>query len=698
MPQTVNIDGVGVVHFPDDFTHDQITHAIETEILPQATPKPTASAAADVKPEAPNALERFGRGMTDIGDRAAQLWMNAGSAMNLPGYRAGPGGQSLADVGTQQMNAENAQYEAGRAAGAPDGKPGIDMMRMAGNAVATAPLALAGGPATSLLGRAGVGALQGALGGAAQYDPTNSLLGSAQNVGLGALGGGVAGPALGAAGDGISSGLQALLGRIRGAAATLGGKATDSAIINAVPELAQLAPEARYNLIAEAQAQVRKTGDFSTEQLGRKANLLEQGVTPTKSMVTRDPADWTQERNLQKLSQSPDETLAGFGKQMTDVYQGNDRALAGKLQSFSQGLPAGTQEGHGQTVMQALDGLSRASQKDVSAVYDTVRQARGDELASDARNLHSTLDDLSDSPAADPVTEAAKRRLKKLGMLDAQGNLTDKTLTVTQAEGLRQFINQQPNVYGKSQIIKAIDSDVLSGLGDDAFKGARAGAKARFDMLDNPATQRALNAYGELQQGKTAQNFVKSQVIDAADQDVRSLVGTIGSLPKDKAAQTMDSLRAGLMQHLQDKAINPNSGQFSGAKLSTAMRDLGDTKLVTVLGGQTTQKLKKLARAGLDATYQPAYAAVNHSNTAPMLMSLIQKGRAIPGVPLIVNENAEKLAARSGYQSQLADILAARSGQAKGGSAERLQTLAKILSGAGPGVSNAALNQARNSQ
>jgi len=76
---------------------------------------------------------------------------------------------------------------------------------------------------------------------------------------------------------------------------------------------------------------LRQTGQLNAEQLGRRANLLAQGVTPTRSMVTRDPADWSIERNLQKLAQSPDESLAAPGRELTDIYQGNDAALAQRL-------------------------------------------------------------------------------------------------------------------------------------------------------------------------------------------------------------------------------------------------------------------------------------------------------------------------------------------------------------------------------
>jgi len=46
----------------------------------------------------------------------------------------------------------------------------------------------------------------------------------------------------------------------------------------------------------------------------------------------------------------------------------------------------------------------------------------------------------------------------------------------------------------------------------------------------------------------------------------------------------MGNIRAGVIRHLQDRAINENSGQFSGAKLNSALNDLGEAKLTRIFG------------------------------------------------------------------------------------------------------------------
>lgn len=680
MPQPVKIVGFGTVNFPDDFTSEQIQQAIERDVLPQAQNK--TSTPDEFKMEPPGAWARAGRGAQDVVDRLSQLTIGGMEKVGL----VAPG---ISDIATQAMQADREEFEAKKD---PDK---FDFAGLAGNAGMQAPLALLPGGQKTLASRIFAGAAQGGASGMLQFDPTNSLLGTAKNVGIGAGVGAVAAPVVGYVSNKVGDGVRHILGRLKGLGAKFSGEASEQAILKAVPELQTLTPEERIPLIEEAKKQIAKMGSLDDAAMSRKANLVANEMTPTKSMVTRDPADWTLERNLQKLAQSPDEQLSTVGRELTDVYQGNDAAMTRQLEKLGANVPKATQEGYGMTVMKSIDDLADASQKDVSALYKVVRETKGEDLASDARRVVEVWDELKDSPVADPITEAVKRRLTRLGMLDEAGKLTSKTLTVREAEGLRQFINQQPNVFGKAQIIRAIDEDVLGGAGEDAFKVARDAASARFDVLGNPATQKALNAYGELTQGKTSQNFIKTQVIDAAAQDVKTLVATLGKIGDEaKKTEALNAMKGGVLSYLQSKAINPNSGKFSGAALNKAVLEIGDEKLVLTLGQAEATKLKSLARAALDATYEPAYSAVNHAGTAPMLMSLMQKARTIPGIPLLVTDEAQKAAARSGYQGQLADVLAAKAGELPQ-APQSVARLAEALRLAAPPAAATALNQQR---
>lgn len=656
--RVVKVPGIGDVQFPAEMTDAQVVEAIQRNLgqspqdperakrmaaLPQSMRNIDADNQAVFDSTAPKGWERVGRGALDVGQGVKQLGLQATDATGIT--------EGAAPAYTAKVNDEIGRYEQDRAA---SGEQGFDWLRLGGQAMATAPaMLLPGAGATTMLGRAGGGALGGGAAGVSMFAPTGT---AGERIKAGATGaaiGAVAAPVIGFGVDKIGAGLKSLLGRFQGRVTQI----TEADILQALPDIQTLPPEAQQSLIAEAQAMVRQTGAFDAEQLARKANLLAQGVQPTKSMVTRSPADWARERNLSKLGQSPDPQLSGLANDLTDVYQANDAALAAKLPAV-----AGTAEQKGETVMRSLSDLADASQEEVGKLYQQVETQRGADLAADARNLFARLGELQDSVAADNLTTSVLRRLKRFGMVDDTGNLTSQSLTVKQAEELRKFINQQPSGFGKRDLISALDEDVLGGLGEDAYSGARAAARERFAMLGNPATQRALNTFGELGQGKTAQNFIQSQIINGSDQDVASLIQTLGQIPDEAArAEATTALRDGLLGHLRSVAINPNSNQFSGAALNKALNEIGEKKLGAILGMEQAQQLRNLARAALDATYQPPYAAVNSSNTAPMGMSFLRNARGLTGIPIpFINDAAEATAARSGYARQLADVLAAR--------------------------------------
>lgn len=655
-----------------DAGDEQAASAFAAEIQRlQSAPRMPSAQEPQIAAEKPSTLVSVGRGASDITQGLKQRLFQAADALPTPQpsiqeLREGmPGTENLSDEEvrakynevagdlsgdyTARVNEDIARYEEGRG---PDA--GIDVGRIVGNAAMSFPLVRAIPGGASFMSRAGSGATQGGISGAVQFDPTDSGGGAAKNAAVGAGAGAVFAPLAGFIGDKLGKIGSSIAGRVRGS-----GKEGDLLVARAEQAVREAAPDLPpdkfRDLVQEATAQIRKTGNLSAEELRRKALQLEVGARPTKATVTRSPIDWSQERNLQKLAQSPDEGLNSAGRDMTAVLQGNDAALRGRLGEIGGNLPRRTMEEQGSVVMESLDDLAKASQKDVSKLYEQVRISRGEELASDAKNLAQTLDNLRDNTYAEKLVGSVTNKLKRFGMLDAEGQLTNKSLTVTQAEELRKFVNTLPNDFGRKDIIRAIDADVMGGLGDDAFGGARAAAAARKEMLDNPATQRALNTLGELQEGKTAQNFVKQQLIGGSEKDVKALIDTIAQMEPGQAKQATEAMRGGVLQYLEDAAINPNTGKFSGANFDKALRAIGDKKLTAILGEQMTKQIKNLAEAGVDLTVEPAYSAVNHSNTGGLLGSYFmpQLKRIAPQWMENQARISQQIGARQGVNSAL---------------------------------------------
>ncbi len=633
------------VNAPEGATQAQVLEYAQSQFKRKSVPREV------VKPDPIPFAARAGRGAMDFIDRLTQLTI---AGMEKTGFVS----EGTGDRATQAMHEDQLRYEADRQAAA-DGNAGFDGARLLGNIGMQSPLALLPG-GKGFLGRMKAGAIQGGMSGALQFDPSNSLMGSLRNTALGAGTGAVVSPVAGYLGDKLAQGIRYSLGRLRGLRTSQDLQTVAQQVIDEVPT-DQLSLESKATLLSEAQEQISRTGSLDADALARKANLLANDVTPTKSMVTRNPADWSRERNLQKLGQSQDDNLAALGRRLTDIYSANDRALANRLDFIGRDLPRGrTQEAYGAAVMESIGDLADTSQKEVGRLYNEVEQKFGSQLASDAKQLKSVLEELRDNAYSEKLVTSVSNRLKRFGMLDNEGNLTANTLTVKQAEELRKFVNTLPNDFGKRQIVNAIDQDVLGGFGDDAFKAARSAAAGRKGMLENPATQKALSALGELSEGKTAQNFIRTQVVNAADRDVNTLMATIEKMEAGPRNEALGALRAGVMSYLRDKAINESSGKFSGSAFNKALGEVGAPKLQQIFGTQMARELRSLGKAALDSTYEPAYSAVNTSNTAPALLTLMRGGRGLVGLDVpFINEVTEQALARSAYGKQLSQVLAA---------------------------------------
>lgn len=653
------------VYFPATMQPEEIQRAIEEDVLPelqrmQSAPQPTS--------EPLTRGERYKRGLTDVFEGLDQKFLQINDALNNRARRRSienptpaitPVSEPYDTAGpmTEKANEGRAEYDARRGKDA-----GIDWMRVGGGATAMAPAAFIPG-GQGALARTGIGALTGGGLGAMQFDPSNSAKGAAINTAVGAGTGAVIAPVAGYVGDKLGSAISSLSGRVSGWLAERAGKTAPNVIEEAIPEAATLPPAQKQALFDEAIGMVRRTGQLNVEALRRKANLVANEVTPLKSMVTRDPMDWTLERNLQKMGTSPNDRLREIGGELTAVYQGNDKALANQFTKMQAQLPKGTQEQLGERAMRGVSDVASKSQEAVRAGYDQVDNQVGNELASDARNVFGVITDpkYMFNPRSKPLVEATRDYLKHMGMIDSKGALTTNTLTAAQNEQLRQFVNTLDDTFGRNAIIKAIDADAVSGLGQDAYGAARQAAKTRFSTLDNASTQRALNTFGELQQGKTAQNFIQQQIIGGADQDVAALLKTLA--PDQEA---VDSIRAGVVQHLESVAVDPVSGQFKGSALAKAVDNFGP-KLDLIFGKEGAAQIRSLAQAGVDATFQPPYSAVNHSNSGALIMGsmadkLKSAGRYVRAVPLVKDaiEGGSEVAAENSAQRVLSDALSAR--------------------------------------
>lgn len=197
MTQNVTMPDGTVHSFPDEATPDQMTAALN------GTQQQAAPAAPQADPNAPQIgmAGRFGQGMMDPVNGLAQMMLHGAEYVSPDGIFKGSSNYLDNDLARNEQD-----YQARRAN---SGSTGMDLARLGGSMLATAPVAMAmpGAGATSLVGRAGAGVLQGATQGALQPvtgGPGDYASQKGMQTAIGGAAGGIINPAVGAVGGMIA--------------------------------------------------------------------------------------------------------------------------------------------------------------------------------------------------------------------------------------------------------------------------------------------------------------------------------------------------------------------------------------------------------------------------------------------------------------------------------------------------------------
>jgi hypothetical protein len=565
-------------------------------------------------------LASVGRGMMDIGQGAKQLALRGGNMVGLVED------ETVSDY-DKQVSDEMARYEY-------DQGGSIDAGRVVGQYAATLPLALGSVPAT-LTGKM----MQGSAIGAG----TGSLLATGENdsrlfnVGAGAIGGAVA-PA-------VIQGAANTAGFVGQRAKNLIGQVTakNAQAINAIDDrFAHLPQASRANLKKAARMQIAQSGAVDDEALQRIARAEDFGFTgnlkPTAGQASRDPMVWTRERNMAKLE--------GIGDDFVTRFKGQDQRFKQIMDDLAKSTGRSVDDviDSGESIMSAVRGRYDQTQKAVSALYNRARSQYGDVDGIDISGLVGKVDELGDDESLRPITNSVMNILKRRGLVNKEGELTGRTLTVAQAEGIRKQIrnfggNKSADNWVKSQIIDTLDDDVFNALGDDVFAGARNAAKNRFREFEQKIADRIIN--GKMGD-KAFDNIIKSD-----SRDILALKKTLDRAPGGQ--QAWNNLKGQVIDLLNDKAtqgMGPD-GMFNGTQMKKELNRIGRRKLQAIFGDAETENLFKLADVAVDMTREPGMAAVNYSNSAPALMNYVKAGsKSIPMLGDAIQERSRAVGAR----------------------------------------------------
>lgn len=625
MPQ-VNIQGVGSVNFPDSMTPDEITHAIETEILPQAKPEPTPI--QSVRGSIPG---RFMQGAADpaLGilqlashipgvDRSQQLAERQKADLRFQGINV-PDALLPRSV-DDQLSQNEASYQQARKA---TGSDGLDVSRFAGNVVSPVNAGIAKiAPVfgNTLLRRAATGAVAGAMSGAATpiTDPESQkdfLATKATQTGIGAFLGAVLTPIVSKVGEAVT---RVIGNKLSDANAS---QQTNQIIAQALKETGQkpedLPPSFLENLQNEVNNSLRQGKELDAAALLRQKDFESLGLPSTQGQILRDATQFAKEKNLRGI--------ANAGEPLQRVFDAQNKGLTDKLSSFAG--DASESYSAGQKLADALRSTDQNLSNQVRSAYEAARASAGRDLEVPMQGLAQDVGKIIKDYGESNVPAAVRSRLGEFGVF---GDKQSKLFTVNDAEQLLQQINKVYNPMNKAEAgalneLRTAVKNAVSAADDSGgvFSEARQLAAKRFTLQDAIPALKA-SADGSV----NPDTFVNKYLVNGRTDQVQLLAKLLKSTSPDAYEEARNQIgnrlyRAAFGENVAgDKLFRPE-------EFSKTVRAIGPEKLKAFFSQAEIDQLKTIGRVGSYINSTPTSAPVNFSNTAGAAANLAQQ--ALPG-------------------------------------------------------------------
>lgn len=509
---------------------------------------------------------------------------------------------------------------------------GSDVVRIGGNMLLTAPLAVAGGTLkagqalSSAAGRefltknASLGALMGVTG--IHENNTERLQSMAGGALGGAIGAGVGHKVGQAAGKVVEKGKKVVANHSPQQAAQvlrqIDQKLDDLLKPHGV-KLSDLSDEVAQGLRRDAKKALDAGYDLNPKAVERKAVLDSLGIKGTKAQITGNAQQWQKEAELAKVD--------GAGDALRNKFIGDNQQLNDLLEQSIKNTNGNAVDayGAGLTARDALQSFNDSARSNIRNLYDTARNSTGNDIVINGQGFaNDAITALDNAYAASSLPGGVHKLIKDI---DANPNM----FTLGKSEELIKILNREYQASlrngQKTSATHAIGivRDQLNQRVDEALEGlvanggndaAAAYTAARQAFKQHAETVERIPFLKDVIKGVEPDKLFQKHILNG---EIGPLKETVKILA-DNNPQAVYNLKQQVLQHIANKAINQN-GQFSPAGMDKALKALTDRKLAVLFSPKELQHIKDIGRAGHYLVTQPAHSYVNNSNTASGLMN-----------------------------------------------------------------------------
>lgn len=510
---------------------------------------------------------------------------------------------------------------------------GLDVTRIGGNILLTAPLAAAGGTLkagqalSSAAGRefltknGALGALMGATG--IHENSTERLQSMAGGALGGALGAGV-GHKLGQATGRLVEKGKKVVANHSPQQATQVLKQIDQKLDDLLKphgiKLSDLSDDVAQGLRRDAKKALDAGYNLNPKAVERKAVLDSLGIKGTKAQITGNAQQWQKEAELAKVN--------GVGNALRDKFIGDNQQLNDLLEQSIKNTGGNALDnlGAAQVARDTLNHFDQQAHTKINQMYQAARDASGNDVVLNGSGFaNDAITNLNKNYVASSLPTDIHQLIKDI-------NNNPDMFTLGKSQELIRVLNQHYNSsldsLGKptsashaigivrnaleGRIDEAVDG-LLPMNGDDAASLYRA---ARQAYKQHAQTVERIPFLRDAIKGVEPDRLFQKHILNGEVEPLKETVKVLA----DVNPQAVYNLKQQVLQHIADKAVGLN-GQFSPAAMDKSLKALTDRKLAVLFSPNELKHIKDIGRAAHYLVTQPAHSYVNNSNTASGLMN-----------------------------------------------------------------------------